>query len=435
MPSVLTKSENMSKNTAVESFLKAQDPEIYGAIRGEIYRQNENIELIASENFTSPAVLEAAGSVLTNKYAEGYPSKRWYGGCEYADVVERLAIERATALFGAEYANVQPHSGTSANIAVFIALLETGSKILAMDLSHGGHLSHGHKMNFSGKFYEIISYGVSKETEQIDYDHLEKLALEHRPKMILLGASAYPRIIDFKRGREIADKIGALLMVDMAHFAGLVAAGYHPSPVPYADIVTTTTHKTLRGPRAGLILCREKYGKAIDSAVFPGIQGGPLMHIIAAKAVALKECMSPEFKKYAGQIVKNSKALAKAMADHGFRIVSGGTDNHLMLVDVKVKGFNGKEVQDTLDHVRITVNKNMIPFDQESPFKASGIRLGTPAVTTRGMGETEMSEIASLINDTLAAPKDEANLSKIRVRVETMTKKFPLYPELMERYK
>ncbi len=425
----------MNKNTAADSFLKTQDPEIFQAIRGEIHRQNENIELIASENFTSPAVLEAAGSVLTNKYAEGYPSKRWYGGCEYADVVERLAIERATALFGAEYANVQPHSGTSANIAVFIALLETGSKILAMDLSHGGHLSHGHKMNFSGKFYEIISYGVNKETEQIDYDLLEKLALEHKPKMLLLGASAYPRIIDFKRGREIADKIGALLMVDMAHFAGLVAAGHHPSPVPYADIVTTTTHKTLRGPRAGLILCKEKYGKAIDSAVFPGIQGGPLMHIIAAKAVALKECMNPEFKKYAGQIVKNAKALAKAMAGQGFRIVSGGTDNHLMLVDVKVKGFNGKEVQDTLDRVRITVNKNMIPFDQESPFKASGVRLGTPAVTTRGMGEAEMVEIASLINDTLAAPGEESNLAKIRARVESLTKKFPLYPELMEKYK
>ena len=424
----------MKKNTAAESFLKTQDPEIYQAIRGEIRRQNENIELIASENFTSPAVLEAAGSVLTNKYAEGYPSKRWYGGCEYADVVERLAIERATALFGAEYANVQPHSGTSANIAVFIALLETGSKILAMDLSHGGHLSHGHKMNFSGKFYEIISYGVNKETERIDYDLLEKLALEHRPKMLLLGASAYPRIIDFKRGREIADKTGALLMVDMAHFAGLVAAGHHPSPVPYADVVTTTTHKTLRGPRAGLILCKEKYGKAIDSAVFPGIQGGPLMHIIAAKAVALKECMSPEFKKYAGQIVKNAKALAKAMAGQGFRIVSGGTDNHLMLVDVKVKGFNGKEVQEQLDRVRITVNKNMIPFDLESPFKASGIRLGTPAVTTRGMGEAEMVEIASLINDTLAAPADEAGLEKVRARVKVLTEKFSLYPELMKKY-
>ncbi|HLD49618.1 MAG TPA: serine hydroxymethyltransferase, partial [bacterium] len=338
------------------------------------------------------------------------------------------------ALFGAEYANVQPHSGTSANIAVFIALLETGSKILAMDLSHGGHLSHGHKMNFSGKFYEIISYGVNKETERIDYDLLEKLALEHRPKMLLLGASAYPRIIDFKRGREIADKTGALLMVDMAHFAGLVAAGHHPSPVPYADVVTTTTHKTLRGPRAGLILCKEKYGKAIDSAVFPGIQGGPLMHIIAAKAVALKECMSPEFKKYAGQIVKNAKALAKAMAGQGFRIVSGGTDNHLMLVDVKVKGFNGKEVQEQLDRVRITVNKNMIPFDLESPFKASGIRLGTPAVTTRGMGEAEMVEIASLINDTLAAPADEAGLEKVRARVKVLTEKFSLYPELMKKY-
>ena len=434
MPSVLTKSEDMNKNTAVESALKNQDPEIYAAIRAEIHRQNENIELIASENFTSPAVLEAAGSVLTNKYAEGYPSKRWYGGCENADTVERLAIERATALFGAEYANVQPHSGTSANIAVFIALLETGSKILAMDLSHGGHLSHGHKMNFSGKFYEIISYGVDKKTEQIDYEHLEKLALEHKPKMILLGASAYPRIIDFKRGREIADKIGALLMVDMAHFAGLVAAGYHPSPVPYADVVTTTTHKTLRGPRAGLILCREKYGKAIDSAVFSGIQGGPLMHIIAAKAVALKECMNPSFKDYAGHIIKNAKTLASAMAKLGWRIVSGGTDNHLMLVDVTVKGFNGKDVQDTLDRVRITVNKNMIPFDKQSPFKGSGIRLGTPAVTTRGMGEKEMELIAQLIDDTLKNPGDETHLAKIRSEVEVLTKKFPLYPELTEKY-
>ena len=435
MQNVLTKSNPMSKNILSESILKDQDPEIYQAIRGEIHRQNENIELIASENFTSLAVLEATGSVLTNKYAEGYPSKRWYGGCECVDVVERLAVDRAKALFGAEHANVQPHSGTSANIAVFIALLESGSRILAMDLSHGGHLSHGHKMNFSGKFYDIISYGVSKKNEQIDYDEVEKLALEHKPKMLLLGASAYPRVIDFKRGREIADKVGALLMVDMAHFAGLVATGLHPNPVPYADIVTTTTHKTLRGPRAGLILCREQYAKAIDSAIFPGIQGGPLMHVIAAKAVALKEAMSQEFKDYSAQIVKNSKALAKAMADRGYRIVSGGTDNHLMLVDVKVKGFNGREVQDTLDRVKITVNKNMIPFDQESPFKGSGVRLGTPAVTTRGMKEAQMNEIANLIDETLKAPTDESNLDKVRAQVEAMTRKFPLYPELLEKYK
>ncbi len=434
MSGVLKKSKVMNKNTVIRSFLKEQDPEIYQAIRGEIQRQNDNIELIASENFTSLAVLEAAGSVLTNKYAEGYPSKRWYGGCEYVDVVERLAIDRAKALFGAEHANVQPHSGTSANIAVFIALLETGAKILAMDLSHGGHLSHGHKMNFSGKFYDIISYGVRREDERIDDDHLERLALEHKPQMILLGASAYPRIIDFKRGREIADKAGALLMVDMAHFAGLVASGHHPSPVPYADVVTTTTHKTLRGPRAGLILCREKYAKAIDAAVFPGIQGGPLMHVIAAKAVALKEAMDPDFKSYASQIVKNAKALAEAMADLGYRIVSGGTDNHLLLVDVKVKGFTGKDVQEILDRVKITVNKNMIPFDRESPFKASGVRLGTPAVTTRGMAEAEMTEIAHLIDETLKAPADEKNLEEIRGRVARLAKRFPLYTELLERY-
>lgn len=420
---------------ASKSFLREQDPEIFEAVKHEIHRQNDNIELIASENFTSPAVLEAAGSVLTNKYAEGYPSKRWYGGCENADTVERLAIERAKALFGAEYANVQPHSGSSANVAVYMALLEPGDKILGMDLTHGGHLTHGHKMNYSGKFHEIIPYGVSEKDERIDYDNLERLAMQHKPKMILLGASAYPRIIDFKRGREIADKAGALLMVDMAHFAGLVATGHHPSPVPYADVVTTTTHKTLRGPRAGLILCREKYGKAIDSAVFPGLQGGPLMHIIAAKAVALKEAMSADFKKYGEQIVKNAKALANAMAKRGFRIVSGGTDNHLMLVDVKVKGFNGKQVQDTLDLVRITVNKNMIPFDQESPFKASGVRLGTPAVTTRGMGEKEMEQIAALIDETLQAPMDEAHLEKVRQKVAALTKQFPLYPELLENYR
>ncbi len=431
MSSVFAKSKTMNKKTVTDFHLKEQDPEIYQAIRSEIHRQNDNIELIASENFTSLAVLEAMGSVLTNKYAEGYPAKRWYGGCEYVDVAERLAIDRAKALFGAEHANVQPHSGTSANIAVYMALLEPGSKVLGMDLSHGGHLTHGHKMNFSGKFYEIIPYGVSPKDEHIDYDNLEKLAVEHKPKMILMGASAYPRIIDFKRGRQIADKIGALLMVDMAHFAGLVATGHHPSPVPYADVVTTTTHKTLRGPRAGMILCREAYAKAIDSAVFPGVQGGPLMHVIAAKAVALKEAMSPEFKDYSGRIVKNAKALAKAVAARGYKIVSGGTDNHLMLVNVKVKGFTGKEVQETLDRVRITVNKNTIPFDQESPFKASGVRLGTPAVTTRGMGEKEMEEIAALMDDALKAPQDENNLDRVRERVEALTKKFPLYPELI----
>jgi glycine hydroxymethyltransferase len=420
----------MSKSIIDQTRLKKTDPDIYEAIRAEVRRQNENIELIASENFTSLSVLEAMGSVLTNKYAEGYPAKRWYGGCENVDVVEQLAIDRAKKLFGAEHANVQPHSGTSANIAVFMALLEPGDKILGMDLTHGGHLSHGHKMNYSGKFYTIIPYGVSPKNEQIDYDELERLAKEHKPKMILLGASAYPRIIDFKRGREIADAVGALLMVDMAHFAGLVATGHHPSPVPYADVVTTTTHKTLRGPRAGLILCKEKYAKAIDLAVFPGIQGGPLMHVIAAKAVAFKEALGPDFKDYSAQIVKNAKVLASAMAARGWRIVSGGTDNHLMLVDVTVKGFNGKQVQELLDKVKITVNKNMIPFDKESPFKGSGIRLGTPAVTTRGMKEKEMELIAELIDETLKAPEDEANLAKVRARVEALTQKFPLYPEL-----
>ena len=430
MRSVLTKLGLMKKSIIDQTQLKRTDPDIYNAIRAEVRRQNENIELIASENFTSLSVLEAMGSVLTNKYAEGYPGKRWYGGCENVDVVESLAIDRAKQLFGAEHANVQPHSGTSANIAVFMALLEPGDKILGMDLTHGGHLSHGHKMNYSGKFYTIIPYGVSPKDERIDYDALEKLALEHKPKMILLGASAYPRIIDFARGRKIADQVGALLMVDMAHFAGLVATGHHPSPVPYADVVTTTTHKTLRGPRAGLILCKEKYAKAIDSAVFPGIQGGPLMHVIAAKAVALKEALSPEFKEYSAQVVKNAKTLASAMAARGWRIVSGGTDNHLMLVDVTVKGFNGKQVQELLDKVKITVNKNMIPFDKESPFKGSGVRLGTPAVTTRGMKEKEMELIAELIDETLKAPMDEANLAKVLSRVEALTQKFPLYPEL-----
>ncbi len=430
MKSVLTKLRLMKNSIIDHTQLKKSDPEIYQAIRNEVRRQNENIELIASENFTSLSVLEAMGSVLTNKYAEGYPGKRWYGGCENADVIEQLAIDRAKKLFGAEHANVQPHSGTSANIAVFMALLEKGDKILGMDLSHGGHLSHGHKMNYSGCFYTIIPYGVSPKNEQIDYDALEKLALEERPKMLLLGASAYPRIIDFKRGREIADKVGAILMVDMAHFAGLVATGHHPSPIPYADVVTTTTHKTLRGPRAGLILCKEKHAKAIDSAVFPGIQGGPLMHIIAAKAVAFKEALAPEFKDYSAQIVRNAKVLAEELANRGWRIVSGGTDNHLMLVDVTIKGFNGKQVQELLDKVKITANKNTIPFDKESPFKASGVRLGTPAVTARGMKEPEMVLIAQLIDDATKNVENETELMKIKSRVEMLTKKFPLYPEL-----
>ena len=431
MPDVSTKSPVMKKNTESSylGHLRETDPEIYEAIRKEVRRQNENLELIASENFTSLAVLEAAGSVLTNKYAEGYPAKRWYGGCENVDVVESLAIERAKKLFGAEHANVQPHSGTSANIAVFMALLERGDKILAMDLAHGGHLSHGHKLNFSGKYYTIVPYGVSAKNEQIDYDDLERLAVEHKPKMILLGASAYPRSFDFPRARRIADKVGALLMVDMAHFAGLVAAGVHPNPVPYSDVVTTTTHKTLRGPRAGLILCKEKYAKAIDQVVFPGIQGGPLQHIIAAKAVALKEAMTPEFKAYARQVVANAKALAESLASRGYRIVSGGTDNHLLLVDVSAKGLDAKQCTETLDLVKITVNKNMIPFDKGSAFKPSGIRLGTPAVTTRGMKEDEMKQIANLIDRALTAQTDEGKLDAVRKEVEALTRKFPLYQE------
>ena len=415
----------------MSSKLKDVDPEIYQAIQSEVRRQNENIELIASENFVSEAVLEAQGSVLTNKYAEGYPGKRWYGGCEFVDIAESLAIERAKKLFGAEYANVQPHSGTQANMAVYLAMLNIGDTILAMNLSHGGHLTHGHPMNFSGKYYKIVPYGVSEKTEQIDYDELGKLARENKPKLIIMGASAYPRIIDFKRAKQIADEAGALLMVDMAHIAGLVAAGVHPSPVPYADFVTTTKHKTLRGPRSGMVLCKEKYGKEIDKTVFPGEQGGPLMHVISAKAVALKEAMTDSFKEYQRQIVVNAKRLAENIAKRGYRLVSGGTDNHLMLVDVTVKGFNGKQVQEILDKVKITVNKNMIPFDKESPFKGSGVRIGTPAVTSRGMKEAEMDKIAELITRALETPEDEAKLAKIREEVGQLTARFPLYQELL----
>jgi glycine hydroxymethyltransferase len=426
--------QKISDRDTMRSRLKEVDPEIFEAIRSETVRQNENIELIASENFVSMAVLEAQGSVLTNKYAEGYPGRRWYGGCECVDRAESLAIERAKAIFGAEHANVQPHSGTQANMAVYLAMLEIRDKILAMNLAHGGHLTHGHPMNFSGKYYTIVPYGVHPETEQIDYDELERLAHEHRPKLILMGASAYPRVIDFKRARAIADQVGAYLMVDMAHIAGLVAAEIHPSPIPYADFVTTTTHKTLRGPRSGMILCKEKYAKAIDKMVFPGNQGGPLMHVIAAKAVALKEAMAPGFKDYQRQIVINAKRLAERMAEKGFRIVSGGTDNHLMLVDVASRGFKGKAVQEILDRVKITVNKNMIPFDKESPFQTSGIRIGTPAVTTRGMKEKEMDEIADLIMRTLASPEDERSLGEIRGEVQALTRRFPLYSEILENY-
>ena len=406
--------------------LAEADPAIFQAIRNEYGRQLENIELIASENFTSRAVMEAQGSCLTNKYAEGYPKKRWYGGCEFVDVVEELALERAKKLFDAEHVNVQPHSGSQANAAVYFAMLQPGDLILTMDLSHGGHLTHGHKMNFSGRFYRVVHYGVSKDTETIDYDALEAQAVEIRPKMITAGASAYSRIIDFPRLRHIADRAGALLFVDMAHIAGLVAAGVHPSPIPYADFVTTTTHKTLRGPRGGLVFCKEKYAKEIDAQVFPGVQGGPLMHVIAGKAVALGEALRPEFKTYQQQVVRNAKALCEGMKKNGFRIVSGTTENHVMLVDLQPKNLTGKDVSDLLDHAGITVNKNAIPFDTQSPFKAGGIRLGTPAVTTRGMKEDEMFDIANLIEEAIEHRADSARIAKIREHVRDITARFPL---------
>jgi glycine hydroxymethyltransferase len=406
--------------------LQAVDPEIATAIERERQRQQENIELIASENFTSPAVMEAQGSVLTNKYAEGYPRKRWYGGCENVDTVEQLAIDRAKRLFNAEHANVQPHSGSGANMAVYFAFLKPGDKMLTMDLSHGGHLTHGNRVNFSGRFFEIVHYGVRKEDERIDYDQLAQMAREHKPKMITVGASAYPRIIDFKRMGEIAREVGAYLLADIAHIAGLVATGLHPSPVPHADFVTTTTHKTLRGPRGGLVLCREKYAKEIDSQTFPGIQGGPLMHVIAAKAVCLQEALQPAFKTYQEQIVRNAAAMAQGMKRNGFRLVSGGTDNHLMLVDVGARGITGKECQAALDEAGITVNKNTIPFETRSPFQASGIRLGTPAVTTRGMKEPEMAAIADMISEVLMDIKNVAGAAKVRQRVRELTARFPL---------
>jgi glycine hydroxymethyltransferase len=406
--------------------LRAVDPEIAEAIEHERLRQQENIELIASENFTSPAVMEAQGSVLTNKYAEGYPKKRWYGGCENVDVVEQLAIDRAKKLFAAEHVNVQPHSGSSANMAVYFAVLKPGDKMLTMDLTHGGHLTHGNKANFSGRFFEIVHYGVRKDDERIDYDQLGRMAREHRPRMITVGASAYPRIIDFERMSQIARDVEAYLLADIAHIAGLVAAGLHPSPVPFADFVTTTTHKTLRGPRGGLVLCKEKYAREIDSQAFPGIQGGPLMHVIAAKAVCLLECLQPSFKAYQEQILDNAKALADGMKRNGFRLVSGGTDNHLMLVDVGARGFTGKECQAALDQAGITVNKNTIPFETRSPFQASGVRLGTPAVTTRGMKEAEMAAIADMISEVLLDLSNVDNVAKVRQRVRELTSAFPL---------
>lgn len=406
--------------------IEATDPEIAAAIFAEAQRQQEHIELIASENYTSRAVMEAQGSCLTNKYAEGYPGRRWYGGCEHVDVVETLAISRLKQLFGAEHANVQPHSGSQANTAVYFSVLTPGDKILTMDLAHGGHLTHGHKANFSGKLYEVVHYGVTAETGLIDYDALAERAAEVKPKMITAGASAYSRIIDFARMRQIADSVGAYLFVDMAHIAGLVAGGEHPSPVPYADFVTSTTHKSLRGPRGGIILCKEQYAKKIDSLVFPGVQGGPLMHVIAAKAICFLECLQPEFKTYAKQVVSNAKALAASLTRHGYVITSGGTDNHVMLVDLRSRGLNGVEAQTALDHAAITVNKNAIPFDTEPISKTGGIRIGTPAMTTRGMREEEMMEIADLIHAALEGRNDPDALAAVRSRVTAFTAKFPL---------
>jgi glycine hydroxymethyltransferase len=416
-------------HSLMQRTLAEVDPEIAEAIRNETARQSSGLELIASENFVSSAILEAAGSVLTNKYAEGYPGKRYYGGCEFVDVAESLAISRAKALFGADHANVQPHSGAQANMAVYLALLQPGDTVLGMNLAHGGHLTHGHPLNFSGKLFTIVPYGVRRDDERIDYDELSRLADEHKPKMIVVGASAYPRVIDFPRIAEVAARVGAPMMVDMAHIAGLVAGGVHPSPIAHADFVTTTTHKTLRGPRAGLVLCRQRYAKDLDRTVFPGVQGGPLMHIIAAKAVCFKEAAEPEFAAYQRQIVANAKRLANNLASAGFRVVSGGTDNHLMLIDVFSKGLTGKVAEAALGKAGVTVNKNAIPFDQNPPMVASGIRLGTPAVTTRGMGEREMDLIAEYITRALASTDDDRALTSVKVEVEQLCRKFPLYPE------
>ena len=409
--------------------LTATDPEIAKAIGDEVHRQNTGLELIASENFVSQAVLDAAGSVLTNKYAEGYPGKRYYGGCEFVDVAESLAIARAKTLFGAEHANVQPHSGAQANMSVYFALLKPGDTVLGMNLAHGGHLTHGHPLNFSGKLYNIVPYGVRKDDEQIDYDEVERLANEHKPKMLMVGASAYPRVFDFERLGKVARDVGAPMVTDMAHFAGLVAAKIHPSPVSYSDFVTTTTHKTLRGPRGGMVLCRSQYAKDLDRSIFPGVQGGPLMHIIAAKAVCFKEAMEPAFVDYQKQIVANARRLAEGLKAAGFRLVSGGTDNHLMLVDVFSKGLTGKVAEAALGAAGITVNKNAIPFDQNPPMVASGIRIGTPAVTSRGMREPEMDLIADFIATVLAAPDDGAVAVAVRDKIEALCRKFPLYPE------
>lgn len=412
------------------SFLAKQDPNVKAVIDQELMRQRDKLEMIASENIVSQAVMEAQGSVLTNKYAEGYPGKRYYGGCEHVDVVETLAIERAKCLFGAEHANVQPHSGSQANFAVYFAMLKPGDTIVGMNLSHGGHLTHGSPVNVSGTYFNVVPYGVNAETQQIDYDEFRKIVLEAKPKLIIAGGSAYSRQIDFKKMADVAHEVGAIFMVDMAHFAGLVAAGLHPNPVEYADIVTTTTHKTLRGPRGGMILCKEEYAKAIDKAVFPGIQGGPLMHVIAAKAVALGEALQPEFKVYAEQVIKNAKVLAAELIAKGLTIVSGGTDTHVMLVDVRNTGLTGKEAEHLLDEIGITANKNTIPFDPASPFVTSGVRLGTPALTTRGLKEDDMKEIADIIATVLQNPEDTAKHQDAAKRVAALCEKYPLYPNL-----
>lgn len=412
------------------SFLAKQDPNVKAVIDQELMRQRDKLEMIASENIVSQAVMEAQGSVLTNKYAEGYPGKRYYGGCEHVDVVETLAIERAKRLFGAEHANVQPHSGSQANFAVYFAMLKPGDTIVGMNLSHGGHLTHGSPVNVSGTYFNVVPYGVNAETQQIDYDEFRKIVLEAKPKLIIAGGSAYSRQIDFKKMADVAHEVGAIFMVDMAHFAGLVAAGLHPNPVEYADIVTTTTHKTLRGPRGGMILCKEEYAKAIDKAVFPGIQGGPLMHVIAAKAVALGEALQPEFKVYAEQVIKNAKVLATELIAKGLTIVSGGTDTHVMLVDVRNTGLTGKEAEHLLDEIGITANKNTIPFDPASPFVTSGVRLGTPALTTRGLKEDDMKEIADIIATVLQNPEDAAKHQDAAKRVAALCEKYPLYPNL-----
>lgn len=412
--------------------LKQTDPEVAQAILGEVEREAYKLELIASENFVSPAVLAAQGCVMTNKYAEGYPKRRYYGGCDFVDTAEELARQRAKELFGADHANVQPHSGTQANMGVYFAVLEMGDTILGMNLSHGGHLSHGHPVNFSGKYFNIIQYGVAEDTETIDYDALMEIAKEAKPKLIIAGASAYPRTLDFPKFREVADAVGAYLMVDIAHIAGLVAVGLHPSPIPYAEFVTTTTHKTLRGPRGGMILCKEEFAKLIDKTVFPGIQGGPLMHVIAAKAVCFKEALKPEFKAYQEQIVKNAKALADALEKTGLRVVSGGTDTHLMLVDLRPKGLTGKVAEKALEDAGITVNKNTIPYDPETPFVTSGIRIGTPAVTTRGMKEAEMEVIAGFIGEVLDDVENSTLQERVRRDVEKLCRKFPLYEGLLE---